>query len=1172
MQIKRRYFLFLVPLLLLVLASDVPSEIVRVGIYHNPPLSSVNDDGNARGFMVDILNEIAQREKWELKFIFCEWDECLRALENGEIDLLGPIAYSEERTKRFDFSEETLITNWGQVYVQSGETDVSILDLGGKTIAAINGDIHTKYLQNRLSDFDIATEFIFVDDYDSVMQAVENEQAFGGVVNHLYALQHATDYDVVQSAIIFNPIEVRFAAMKGEHIDLLSALDKQMAAMKADKSSIYYQHLNLWFDTSVEYGMPFWAKWAAAWLMLSVTLLALGSLFLRSEVRRRTAALEESEVKYRGLVNNSLVGIQISQNQILQFCNQGFADLYGYESPQEMIGMGVKDLVTSESWDRVKSEINSRESGQKKTSRYRAKGIRRDGEIFDIEILGVAIQYKGKPAVQSVLIDITSRVRAEERFKNLSKASFEAIFISEKGICLEANLAAEKLFGYSLKEFIGMSATDIIALEDRNLVIHHILSGHDEPYSITAQRKDGSTFPAELNGRIMRYEGRAVRVTSLRDISIQARAEKALRESEKKFRDLFEKSEDALLIIENGKFIDCNQATVKMLLYKDKDEFLNSHPSELSPPKQADGRDSVEKANEMIQIAKENGSHRFLWEHLRANGEIFPVEVLLTAILTSNNHQILHTTWRDITERVEAENAIQESEERYRLFFENNDAIILLVNPEIGEIVFANDAATKFYGYKKEEFLGMNIARINVLSPQEIKTKMIKAGKKKQNYFLFKHKLANGKIRDVEIYQTKMLLNNQEIFSIIVHDITERVQAEKALKQHTQELETRNTITTALSASLQLEDLLEIILEELVSIIDFDSAAIFLLEKTQEQVTIAKVVGDNAALTGLSVHLDETFMQSIHTETLILDDLEKSPLFKKWDYSPSTIRGWMGLPLYARDSLVGYLTFDSRQPRAFSPQDASLAESFAPHIAQALYNARLLKEIKENLQQLETLNTITSALSTSLDLDNVLELILDKIGDVLPLDSGTIFLLLEEDTLQVVASRNLSPSVKDLTFAKVDEFFGLIRQSGQPLILNEPKENPLFKNWGEADDIESWLGIPLIVRDRLIGFLTLDSNQINAYSSKEIKLVQPFVDQAAQAIHNARLYQRVIADSNEMEKRVQERTEELQNFVNLTAGREIRMAELKGVISKLRKQLIEAGQVPVADDPLIPNQ
>ena len=76
----------------------------------------------------------------------------------------------------------------------------------------------------------------------------------------------------------------------------------------------------------------------------------------------------------------------------------------------------------------------------------------------------------------------------------------------------------------------------------------------------------------------------------------------------------------------------------------------------------------------------------------------------------------------------------------------------------------------------------MNISEINTLSQEEIKVKMLDARKRKQNYFLLKHKLASGDVRDVEVYQSKLFLNNQDIFSIIVHDITDRKKAETDLK------------------------------------------------------------------------------------------------------------------------------------------------------------------------------------------------------------------------------------------------------------------------------------------------------------------------------------------------------------------------------------------------------
>lgn len=116
------------------------------------------------------------------------------------------------------------------------------------------------------------------------------------------------------------------------------------------------------------------------------------------------------------------------------------------------------------------------------------------------------------------------------------------------------------------------------------------------------------------------------------------------------YRELFERSADAILIIEDGRFVDCNEATVALLRYQNKAALLRTHPSELSPAVQPDGRDSFEKANQMIALALANGSHRFEWDHVRADGEVFPVEVLLTAVQREGK-QIIHVVWRDISER-----------------------------------------------------------------------------------------------------------------------------------------------------------------------------------------------------------------------------------------------------------------------------------------------------------------------------------------------------------------------------------------------------------------------------------------------------------------------------------------------------------------------------------------
>jgi len=145
------------------------------------------------------------------------------------------------------------------------------------------------------------------------------------------------------------------------------------------------------------------------------------------------------------------------------------------------------------------------------------------------------------------------------------------------------------------------------------------------------------------------------------DISEQKQIEHALRQSERKYRTLFEKSADAILIIEESRFVDCNPAAVKMLGYKNKKELLDAHPSQLSPELQEDGKYSFEKANEMMAIAVKKGSHRFEWNHKRANGETIPVEVLLTSV-SVGGRDFLHTVWRDISERKQTEEALRRTQ------------------------------------------------------------------------------------------------------------------------------------------------------------------------------------------------------------------------------------------------------------------------------------------------------------------------------------------------------------------------------------------------------------------------------------------------------------------------------------------------------------------------------
>lgn len=143
---------------------------------------------------------------------------------------------------------------------------------------------------------------------------------------------------------------------------------------------------------------------------------------------------------------------------------------------------------------------------------------------------------------------------------------------------------------------------------------------------------------------------------------------------------------------------------------------------------------------------------------------------------------------RDITERKLAEDALRRSEENFRLFFEKNSSVMLLINPVTGEIMDANGEAVRFYGYARDQLLKMAIGDINILSREQEALERQRAIKGERKVFLFQHRLASGEIRDVESYVTPIETGRMPLLLSIIHDITDRRRVEKALSESEERL------------------------------------------------------------------------------------------------------------------------------------------------------------------------------------------------------------------------------------------------------------------------------------------------------------------------------------------------------------------------------------------------
>jgi len=251
-----------------------------------------------------------------------------------------------------------------------------------------------------------------------------------------------------------------------------------------------------------------------------------------------------------------------------------------------------------------------------------------------------------------------------------------------------------------------------------------------------------------------------------------------LKLSEEKFRLLFEKSYDPILIIDDYNFVECNKATATLLGLKSVDEISNVHPSKLSPEFQPDGRASFEKAQEMMDITYSTGYHRFEWMHSDKNGKDIWMDVSLTRI-PYKGKSMLFTVWRDISKHKEYEKSLLESEKKYSSLFEQA-ADGILVGIEGGIIVEANESMVKLSGYEKEELIGKNIRflfELDELDKKPLRYDLVNKGDTviRERNILRK----DGKIIHIEM-NTKILDDGR--MQALLRDISKRKEAEIALK------------------------------------------------------------------------------------------------------------------------------------------------------------------------------------------------------------------------------------------------------------------------------------------------------------------------------------------------------------------------------------------------------
>ncbi|MFZ2653862.1 MAG: PAS domain S-box protein, partial [Victivallales bacterium] len=358
--------------------------------------------------------------------------------------------------------------------------------------------------------------------------------------------------------------------------------------------------------------------------------------------------------------------------------------IFGLADDEPVTYDGFMEFIHPEDVEKLKNaQIKMREGREPVHVEYRI--IRKSGEIRHIyqKCESVFDANRKLTNLDGIVLDITDRrnvelalLESEARFRKiLEKAPISMAIVGMDGTIEYINRKAVGTFGYPHEDIPNMDRWYVQAYPDEKYrkaviatwagLVEKAISGKHEiegrEYRVTC--KDGTEkmvfiFGVPVSDKIF---------VMFDDITGRKRMEQALRDSEERFRTLFENSRDALMTLSppSWKFTSANPAIAEMFGVKTIDEFIRHAPWELSPERQPDGRMSVEKAKEMIDLAVRNGYNFFEWSHRRINGEEFPATVLLSRVKIKDE-LILQATVRDISSQKKTEKEREKLEERLR--------------------------------------------------------------------------------------------------------------------------------------------------------------------------------------------------------------------------------------------------------------------------------------------------------------------------------------------------------------------------------------------------------------------------------------------------------------------------------------------------------------------------
>jgi len=403
------------------------------------------------------------------------------------------------------------------------------------------------------------------------------------------------------------------------------------------------------------------------------------------------------------------------------------------------------------------------------------------------EVIGVVLVFRDQTKERAV-----QRERALLHYA-ISKSLNEIYLFDAESLQFRfANEGALKNLGYSLDDLLKMTPLAIkpeFTEKSFRELVQPLLRDEKEllRFETLHRRADGSLYPVDVQIQLLRYEGESLFLAVIDDITERKRIEQTLRENEARLEQA-----QALAHVGNWE-IDLTRGVV----WASAEAFRIYGLERTSPviPLELIRQIPLDEERPRLDAALDD---------LLAGRRGYDLQFRIRRV-SDGAVRVVHSVARlerdekgaplkiagvlqDITERRQAEQALLESEERYRALFQNNHAVMMMIDPETGTIVDANPAAAAFYGWTVEELKRMKISQINLLPEEAIRKEMALAKSQQRKHFVFQHRKKDGQVCDVEVFSGPIHFGGRTYLYSIVHDITERKRIEARVAEQLDEL------------------------------------------------------------------------------------------------------------------------------------------------------------------------------------------------------------------------------------------------------------------------------------------------------------------------------------------------------------------------------------------------